>query len=71
MISVLLATYNWPEALQKCLESLASQTDTNFEIIIADDGSGPPTRLLIDSLKEKFPISIAHLSQNNHFEPGD
>jgi glycosyltransferase involved in cell wall biosynthesis len=41
MISVLLATYNWPEALQKCLESLANQTDTDFEIIIADDGSGP------------------------------
>ena len=66
MISVLLATYNWPEALQKCLESLASQTDTNFEIIIADDGSGPPTRLLIDSLKENYPTPIVHLWQADH-----
>ena len=66
MISVLLATYNWPEALQKCFESLASQTDTNFEIIIADDGSGPPTRLLIDSLKENYPVSIIHLWHADH-----
>lgn len=66
MISVLLATYNWPEALQKCLESLASQTDTNFEIVIADDGSGAPTRLLIDSLKEDYPVSVVHLWQADH-----
>lgn len=63
MISVLLATYNWPEALQKCLESLATQTDTNFEIIIADDGSGSPTKSLIDSVKKNYPIQITHLWQ--------
>ena len=63
MISVLLATYNWPEALQKCLESLANQTDTDFEIIIADDGSGSPTKSLIDSVKISYPIQITHLWQ--------
>jgi glycosyltransferase involved in cell wall biosynthesis len=63
MISVLLATYNWPEALQKCLESLAAQTDTDFEIIIADDGSGSPTKSLIDSVKKNYPIPITHLWQ--------
>jgi glycosyltransferase involved in cell wall biosynthesis len=63
MISVLLATYNWPEALQKCLESLAVQTDTDFEIIIADDGSGSPTKSLIDSVKKNYPIQITHLWQ--------
>jgi glycosyltransferase involved in cell wall biosynthesis len=63
MISVLLATYNWPKALQKCLESLAAQTDTDFEIIIADDGSGSPTKSLIDSVKKNYPIPITHLWQ--------
>ena len=66
MISVLLATYNWPEALQKCLESLAIQTDTDFEIIIADDGSGPPTQSLIERIKPNHPVSILHLWQEDH-----
>ncbi len=65
MISILLATYNWPEALQKCLESLASQTDTNFEIIIADDGSKSETRDLIEKIKPQFPVPITHLWQED------
>jgi hypothetical protein len=31
----------WPEALRLGLQSLASQTERCFEIIIADDGSRP------------------------------
>lgn len=65
MISVLLATYNWPEALKKCLESLATQTDSDFEIVIADDGSGPQTQALIDSIRPNYPIPIAHLWQED------
>lgn len=66
MISVLLATYNWPEALKMCLESLATQTDSDFEIIIADDGSGPKTQALIDFIKPNYPIPITHLWQEDH-----
>ena len=51
MISILLATYNWPQALKLCLDSLATQTDRDFEIIIADDGSRYETRELIESIK--------------------
>jgi len=39
LISVIVTTYNWAEALRHCLLSLYAQTDTQFEIIIADDGS--------------------------------
>lgn len=41
LISVIVTTYNWPEALKLCLDSLLAQDDTHFEIIIADDGSSP------------------------------
>ncbi|MEQ1636859.1 MAG: glycosyltransferase family 2 protein [Methylococcales bacterium] len=41
LISVIVTTYNWPEALKLCLDSLLVQNDPNFEIIIADDGSTP------------------------------
>lgn len=66
MISVLLATYNWPEALKLCLESLATQTDKRFEIIIADDGSTESTKDLIESIKGSHPINITHLWQEDH-----
>ncbi|MBU3622136.1 glycosyltransferase family 2 protein [Polynucleobacter sp. AP-Latsch-80-C2] len=65
MISVLLATYNWPQALKLCLESLATQTDTDFEIIIADDGSTSETKNLIEHIKQTHPISIHHLWQED------
>ena len=65
MISVLLATYNWPQALKLCLESLATQSDTNFEIIIADDGSTQETKQLIEGIKPIHPISIQHLWQED------
>ena len=64
-ISILLATYNWPEALRFCLESLETQTDRNFEIIIADDGSKPETATLIHSMKERSKHSIQHLWQED------
>ncbi len=65
MISILLATYNWPQALKLCLESLATQTDRNFEIIIADDGSTESTKHLIESIKDSYPTSITHLWQDD------
>ena len=65
MISILLATYNWPQALKLCLESLATQTDKNFEIIIADDGSTESTKEVIDSFSSTYPNTIKHLWQED------
>jgi glycosyltransferase involved in cell wall biosynthesis len=59
LISVIIATYNWPEALNLCLQSLREQTDMNFEIIIADDGSAPTTRKVVDEIGA-FPIPIRY-----------
>jgi glycosyltransferase involved in cell wall biosynthesis len=66
MISILLATYNWPQALKLCLESLSTQTDLDFEIIIADDGSTTDTRDLIEITQKNFPVNITHLWQEDH-----
>ena len=65
MISILLATYNWPQALKLCLESLADQTDHNFEIIIADDGSTESTKQVIKAMKASLQITITHLWQED------
>lgn len=48
LISVLVTTYNHPEWLEKVLWGLAAQTDRAFEVVIADDGSGPDTAAVIE-----------------------
>jgi glycosyltransferase involved in cell wall biosynthesis len=65
MISILLATYNWPQALKLCLESLSTQIDLDFEIIIADDGSSAQTKNLIEAIQPRFPVKITHLWQED------
>jgi glycosyltransferase involved in cell wall biosynthesis len=65
MISILLATYNWPQALKLCLESLATQTDHHFEIIIADDGSTESTKQIINAFQSTHSLSTTHLWQED------
>lgn len=59
--SLIISTYNWPEALNACLKSILKQKTFPKEIIIADDGSSQDTRLLINKMKELFPIPIYHI----------
>ncbi len=39
MLSIIIPIYNSEIYLQRCLDSLVSQTDKNFEVILIDDGS--------------------------------
>ena len=65
MISVILATYNWPQALDLCLQSLSTQIDSDFEILIADDGSTNATKTLINQHMLTMPVSMKHLWQED------
>lgn len=62
-ISLVIATYNWPEALRACVEGCFRQSDRNFEIIIADDGSGEATRALVEELCARSPVPMRHVWQ--------
>jgi glycosyltransferase involved in cell wall biosynthesis len=59
--SLVIATYNWPEALEACLKSVLQQQQMPDEIVIADDGSGNDTRQLIAKYKEIFTIPVVHV----------
>lgn len=63
--SVLVSTYNWPEALELSLRSMFSQTVLPTEIVIADDGSGPDTRKLIDRMRDESPVPLIHVWQED------
>lgn len=61
--SLVVSTYNRPDALELCLESIFRQKQLPDEIVVADDGSGESTRRLIQSLQAKSPVPIVHVWQ--------
>jgi glycosyltransferase involved in cell wall biosynthesis len=61
MISVIVTTYNWPEALTLCLQSLFAQSDLGFEVLIADDGSNDSTSDVIRSRFYQGPVPVRHI----------
>ena len=61
LISIIVATYNREDALDAVLRSLSSQGDRDFELIVADDGSGPATRQLIESWRPTFGGRLIHV----------
>jgi glycosyltransferase involved in cell wall biosynthesis len=61
--SVVVATYNRPDALKAAVEGLFRQTDTNFDIVVVDDGSGDATRDCVAMLQARSPVPMQHVWQ--------
>jgi glycosyltransferase involved in cell wall biosynthesis len=56
--AVIISTYNSPDALDKVLWGYAAQTFRQFELIVADDGSGPATRRVIEQFEvDAMPVN--------------
>tara|TARA_Y100000748_G_scaffold13216_2_gene10740 strand:- start:13472 stop:14461 length:990 start_codon:yes stop_codon:yes gene_type:complete len=55
LVTVVLATYNQEDYVQKALGSILSQTYVNLEIIICDNGSTDKTKEIIKNTISKFP----------------
>ena len=65
-ISVIFTTYNSPDWLQKVLWGFEQQTDDNFEVVIADDGSTTETQRVVTDFKARSPMPIKHVWQEDH-----
>jgi glycosyltransferase involved in cell wall biosynthesis len=61
LISVILATYNRPDALDAVLRSLAGQSDADFEVVVADDGSKPDTAAIVAGWHGRIGRRLAHV----------
>jgi len=59
--SLIISTYNWPDALNLCLKSVLNQRLLPGEVIIADDGSKEETKRLISEFQKNFPIELKHI----------
>ncbi|MBX9833897.1 MAG: glycosyltransferase family 2 protein [Burkholderiaceae bacterium] len=60
-ISVVITTYNRSDALTLVLDGLKQQTDRNFEVIIADDGSTLVHQEKIAQICESSALAITHV----------
>lgn len=52
LISVIVPVYNVEGYLEKCIQSITTQTYTNLEILVVDDGSTDTSPALCDELAE-------------------
>lgn len=65
-MSVIVTTYNQPAALALVLQSLAAQRLCAHEVVVADDGSGPETLALLNTLEPNLPFPIRHVWQQDY-----
>lgn len=63
--SLIIAVYNHADFLEKVFISLKNQTVKDFEIIVADDGSGPEIKTCIDQHQKTFHYPIKHIYHDN------
>lgn len=60
-ISVIVSTYEQPWALERVLWGYACQTRRGFELVVADDGSGPATAEAIQRVGDETGLRILHV----------
>lgn len=64
MISIIVAAYNIENYIGRCLESINSQTNSNYEVIVVNDGSTDKTEQVIFEYAQKNK-KIKYVNQKN------
>jgi glycosyltransferase involved in cell wall biosynthesis len=64
-LSVVVSTYDWPEALDLALRGLAAQDGAAPQVVVADDGSGPETAEVVERWTPAFGGRLAQVRQEN------
>ena len=64
LVSVIIPLYNKEKAIRQTLNSVLNQTYTNFEIVIADDGSTDKSAFIVKEL-EKSDSRIKYFCKTN------
>lgn len=68
-LSVLITTYNSESWLEKVLVGYSNQTEMDFELVIADDGSDEKTRKILEKFSTSFKFPMQHIwHEDNGFQ---
>jgi glycosyltransferase involved in cell wall biosynthesis len=65
LISLVVTTYNRPDALAAVLDGLRAQSERGFEVLVADDGSTEDTRMLVAAQAATAPVPVRHVWQED------
>lgn len=65
MISLIISVYNKTSELEAIINALRYQKYKEFEVIFADDGSGPEIKQLCSKYKKESPFDIIHVWQKD------
>jgi glycosyltransferase involved in cell wall biosynthesis len=72
LISVIVTTYNREDALEAVLRSLARQTEKQFEVVVADDGSRRATAAAIAAWTSRIGAPLKHVwHEDRGFRPAE
>jgi glycosyltransferase involved in cell wall biosynthesis len=61
--AVIVPVYNAVRALELVLAGYCRQSRKDFELFVADDGSGPEVRALIDAFEKRAPFPVRYAYQ--------
>ena len=60
-VSIIVPVYNVEKYLQRCIESILTQTETDFELLLIDDGSKDKSGLICDEYAQKdIRVNVIH-----------
>ncbi|HEX5582443.1 glycosyltransferase [Gaiella sp.] len=62
-LAFVVSTYEAPRPLDAVLRGFAEQSDRDFELVVADDGSGPDTKAVVDDWRSTFASRLTHVWQ--------
>jgi len=64
-ITVVVTTYNRPDALAAVMEGYLGQNDPGFDLIVADDGSTSATSDVVHDYATRAPFALTHVWQED------
>jgi len=65
VLSIIIPIYNTPvDALQRCFDSIDSLGDTDYEVLLIDDGSKPPVGEFCRSFVKEHPAFVYQYKEN-------
>jgi len=64
-VSLIVTTFDWPQALRLVLRAVARQQPLPYEVIVTDDGSAAETRQLLQRVACDYPVPLRHIWQEH------
>ncbi|MEC8358652.1 MAG: glycosyltransferase family A protein, partial [SAR324 cluster bacterium] len=62
-MSIVIPSYNSSDLLRNCLQSLEQQTESEFEVIVVNDGSTDDTTAMLEKFKQQTHLQLRILHQ--------